>query len=157
MFALVCNNFDADFAQQMSVLLFKLKSYEDCFDSKNAEMFSTYENENHVIDLKFDKKSSYDLLYAFSKKKFQVLRDYLLKNFALSRIREFFSLAETSILFIFKKNDSLRLCVNYRNLNIIIIKNKCSFFLIEKTLDRLIDVAYFTKLNLKNVYHRIRI
>ena len=113
MFAFVCSNLDADFAQQMSMLSFKLKLYKDCFDSKNAEMLSTHENENHVIDLKFDKKSSYDLLYAFSKKKFQVLRDYLLKNFALSRIREFFSLAETSILFVFKKNNSLRLCVNY--------------------------------------------
>ena len=157
MFALVCSSFDADSAQQMSVLLFELKSYEDCFDSKNAKMLFTHENENHVIDLKLDKKSSYDLFYALSKKELQILRNYLLKNLALSRIREFFSLAETSILFIFKKNDSLRLCVNYRDLNVIIIKNKYSFFLIEKTLDRLIDVAYFTKLNLKNAYHRIRI
>ena len=31
------------------------------------------------------------------------------------------------------------------------------FFLIEKTFNRLINVAYFTKLNLKNAYHRIRI
>ena len=68
MFAFVCNNFDADFAQQMSMLSFELKSYENCFDSKNAEMLFTHENKNHVINLKFDKKSSYDLLYALSKK-----------------------------------------------------------------------------------------
>ena len=111
----------------MSILSFKFKSYENCFDSKNAEMLFIHENENHVIDLKFDKKSSYDFLYAFSKKKFQVLRNYLLKNLALNRIREFFNFTETSILFIFKKNDNLRLCINYRNLNIIIIKNKCFF------------------------------
>ena len=70
MFALICSNFDVDFAQQMSVLSFELKSYENCFDSKNAEILSTHENENHVIDLKFDKKSSYDLLYALSEKEF---------------------------------------------------------------------------------------
>ena len=69
MFAFVCNNFDADFAQQISVLLFKIKLYEDCFDSKNAKMLFTYENENHVINLKFDKKLSYDSFYAFSEKK----------------------------------------------------------------------------------------
>ena len=137
------------------MLSFKLKSYENCFDSKNAEIFSIHENKNHVINLKFDKKSSYNLLYALSKKKFQVLRNYLLKNLALNCIREFFSLAETSILFIFKKNDSLRLCINYRNLNVIIIKNKCFLSLIEKTLDRLISVAYFTKFNLINAYHCI--
>ena len=68
MFAFVCSNFDADFAQQMLMLLFKLKSYENCFDSKNAEMLFIHENENHVINLKFDKKSSYDFLYALSEK-----------------------------------------------------------------------------------------
>ena len=154
MFAFVYNNFDADSAQQMLMLLFKLKLYENCFDSKNAEMLSIYENENHVINLKFDKKSSYDFFYALSKKKLQVLRNYLLKNLALNCIRKFFNFAETLILFIFKKNNSLRLCINYRDLNVIIIKNKC-FFLIEKTLNRLINVAYFIKLNLKNAYHRI--
>ena len=70
MFAFVYSNFDTDFVQQMLILLFKLKSYENCFDSKNAEMLFTHENENHVIDLKLDKKSSYDLLYALSKKEF---------------------------------------------------------------------------------------
>ena len=49
---------------------FELKSYKDCFDSKNAEMFFTHEDENHVINLKFEKKSSYDSFYALSKKKF---------------------------------------------------------------------------------------
>ena len=92
---------------------FELKSYKDCFNSKNAEMFFTHENENHVINLKFKKELSYDLLYAFSKKKFQVLQNYLLKNFALNRIREFFNFVKTSMLFIFKKNENLRLCVNY--------------------------------------------
>ena len=127
MFAFVCSNFDADFAQQMLMLSFKLKSYEDCFDSKNAKMLFIHENENHVIDLKRDKKSLYDLLYALLKKEFQILQNYLLKNLALNRIREFFSFAETSILFIFKKNDNLRLYVKYRDLNVIIIKNKYFF------------------------------
>ena len=113
MFAFVCSNFDADFAQQMLMLLFKLKSYENCFDSKNAEILFTHKNENHVIDLKLNKKSSYNFLYALSEKKFQILQNYLLKNLTLNCIREFFSFAETLILFIFKKNDSLRLCVNY--------------------------------------------
>ena len=69
MFAFVCNNLDADSAQQISMLLFELKSYKNCFDSKNAEMLSTHENENHVIDLKLDKKSLYNFLYTLSEKK----------------------------------------------------------------------------------------
>ena len=69
MFAFICSNLDADSAQQMLMLSFKFKSYKDCFDSKNAEMLSTHENENHVINLKFDKKLLYDSLYALSEKK----------------------------------------------------------------------------------------
>ena len=71
MFAFVYNNLDVDFAQQMSMLLFKFKSYENYIDSKNAEMFSTHENKNHVINLKLDKKSSYDFFTRFQKKSFK--------------------------------------------------------------------------------------
>ena len=54
----------------MSMFLFKLKLYKNCFDSKNAKMFFIHENENYVINLKFDKEFSYDFFYAFLKKKF---------------------------------------------------------------------------------------
>ena len=113
MFTFVYNNFDADFAQQISMLSFEFKLYKNCFDSKNAEMLFIHKNKNYVIDLKFDNKSLYDSFYAFSKKEFQILRNYLFKNLALNCIHEFFNFAKTSILFVFKKNNSLRLCVNY--------------------------------------------
>ena len=70
MFALICNNLNINFAQQIIMFSFELKLYENCFNLKNAKMLLTHENENHVINLKFNKESSYDLLYAFSKKKF---------------------------------------------------------------------------------------
>ena len=56
-----------------------------------------------------------------------------------------------------KKNNRLRLCVNYRDLNAIIIKNRHLFSLISETLNRLCESKIFTKLNLKNVYHKFRI
>ena len=56
-----------------------------------------------------------------------------------------------------KKNNKLRLCVDYRDLNAIIIKNRYSLFLISETLNRLYESKIFIKLNLKNVYHRLRI
>ena len=59
------------------------------------------------------------------------------------------------ILFILKKDEELQLCVNYRELNQVIIKNRHSLSLISETLNRLSEVKYFIKLNLKNVYHQI--
>jgi hypothetical protein len=47
--------------------------------------------------------------------------------------------------------------VDYRGLNKIIIKDRCPLPFINKTLDRLIGAAYYTKLNLKDAYYRIRI
>jgi hypothetical protein len=47
--------------------------------------------------------------------------------------------------------------MNYRSLNKIIIKDRYLFLFINKTLDRLIDVTYYTKFNFKDAYYRIRI
>ena len=56
-----------------------------------------------------------------------------------------------------KKNNKLRLYVDYRDLNAIIIKNRYLFSLIFETLNRLCESKIFIKLNLKNVYHKLRI
>ena len=42
-------------------------------------------------------------------------------------------------------------------MNILIIKNKCSFSLIDETLNCFINAAYFIKLDFKNAYHRTKI
>ena len=56
-----------------------------------------------------------------------------------------------------KKNNKLRLYVDYRDLNTIIIKNRHSFPLIFETLNRLYELKIFIKLNLKNAYYKLRI
>ena len=56
-----------------------------------------------------------------------------------------------------KKDDKLRLYIDYRDLNAIIIKNRYSLFLIFETLNRLYESKIFIKLNLKNVYYKLRI
>ena len=65
------------------------------------------------------------------------------------------SFVDISIFFMFKKGEELRLCVNYKNLNAIIIENRYFLSLVTKTLNRLYEIKLFIKLNLKNVYHRI--
>jgi hypothetical protein len=130
-----------------------IKNYNDVFDLKNAFILSNYKKKNHDIDLLLSKELFYELLYSFFKKELDILQEYLLKNLALDRIRKFISLVNALMLFVLKSDNSLRLCINYCNLNVIIIKNKYSLSLIKKTLNRLINVVYFTKLNLKNAYY----
>jgi hypothetical protein len=65
------------------------------------------------------------------------------------------SSAETSVLFVSKKDDDLWLCVDYCELNQITVKNHHSLSLISEILNWLSDVKIFIKLNLKDVYHCI--
>ena len=61
------------------------------------------------------------------------------------------------ILFIRKMDGSFRLCVNYRGLNNLTIKNRYPLPLIGKLLDRLGRTKCFTQLDLTNAYHRMQI
>jgi hypothetical protein len=56
-----------------------------------------------------------------------------------------------------KSNRGLRLYVDYRALNKLIMKNRHALLLIDETIDRLFGAKIYIKLNLKDVYYRIRI
>jgi hypothetical protein len=60
-------------------------------------------------------------------------------------------------LFVLKKDEGLRLCVDYRGLNKVTIKNRYPLPLINEAIDRLVGAVRFTKVDLKDAYHRIRI
>ena len=63
----------------------------------------------------------------------------------------------SSILFVKKADGSLRLCIDYRGLNTITVKNRAPLPSITEMRNRLIGAKYFTKLDLKDGYHNIRI
>jgi hypothetical protein len=60
-------------------------------------------------------------------------------------------------LFVKKKDQSLRLCVDYRPLNAIIIKNKYPLPRIDILIDQLASAKVFSKVDLRSGYHQIKI
>jgi len=79
------------------------------------------------------------------------------KNLKKGFIRESKSLAGYPILFIKKKDGLLRLYVDYRKLNDVIIKNRYPLPNISELQDRLAKAKIFTKLDLRGAYNLIRI
>ena len=129
----------------------------NCFNNKKVVKLSNYNKNNYIINLMFDAKSSHNSLYFFFKKKLNVLQNYLYDNEKSNKIKQFTNFAKTFIMFVTKKNKNFRLCVDYRDLNVITIKNCYFLFFIDEILNRLIDAQYFTKLNFKNIYYCIYI
>jgi hypothetical protein len=60
-------------------------------------------------------------------------------------------------LFVKKKDQSLRLCVDYRPLNVVTIKNKYPLPCIDILFDQLTGVKVFSKVDLRLGYHQIKI
>ena len=61
------------------------------------------------------------------------------------------------VLFVKKKDGNLRLCINYRQLNKMTIKNKYSLHRINGVFDQVGLAKIFSKLDLRSSYHQVRI
>lgn len=61
------------------------------------------------------------------------------------------------MLFQKKKDGTLRLCIDYRGVNQLTVKNKYPIPRIDELLDRLHGTQLFTKIDLKSGYYQIRI
>ncbi|XP_070008616.1 uncharacterized protein [Nicotiana sylvestris] len=61
------------------------------------------------------------------------------------------------VLFVKKKDESLRMCVDYLQLNKVTIKNKYPLPRIDDLFDQLQGAKYFSKIDLRSGYHQLRI
>ena len=111
----------------------------------------------HPIDLEEGKSPTFGPIYPLATRELTALREYLADAQAKGWIQPSSSPAGAPILFSPRKNGKLRLCVDFRGLNKVTRKNRTVLPLITEILDQLSAAKVFTKLDLKEGYHQIRI
>jgi hypothetical protein len=136
----------------------RLEAYRDVFSAVNAEQLPPLRpGVDLAIELQEGKQRPYGPLYPLSPAELEVLREYIQENLAKGFIRPSKSPAGAPVLFSPKKDGTLRLCVDYRGINSITVKNRYPLPLTNEIMDRVNGEQWFSKIDLKDAYHRIRI
>jgi len=136
-------------------LSLKYHDYLNMFDWMMTDQLFFHCFYDHKIELIDEKTSSRSCLYHMSNYKLQKMKNYLIKHLN----KDFISFSSASyaslILFIEKKDDSLRFCINYRKLNALIKRNRYFLLLIDETLAHIQDSKYLTWLNIIVIFNKL--
>ena len=112
--------------------------FADIFSKESAAVLpEDTEINTYAIDLEEGKQPSYGPIYSLGLVELETLKTYIETNLANGFTRPSQLPAVAPILFDKKPDGSFRLCVNYRGLNNITIKNWYPISLVGKSLDRL--------------------
>jgi len=112
----------------------KYHDYLDVFDRAMTDQLPSHRFYNHKIELIDEKTSSRSHLYHMSDYKLQKMKNYLIKHLNKDFISSSSASYASLILFVEKKDDSLRFCINYRKLNALIKRDRYFLSLIDETL-----------------------
>ncbi|GBG59611.1 hypothetical protein CBR_g49875 [Chara braunii] len=109
----------------------------------------------HAIEIAPGSKVPRGRIYRMSPPELDELRRQLKELTDKGWIRPSTSPYGAAVLFVPKKGGPLRMCIDYRGLNVITVKNVEPLPRIDDLLDRVHGCRYFTKIDLKSGYHQI--
>jgi hypothetical protein len=129
----------------------------EVFSKDKAETLPPHRSTDPAIDLEPGYNLRYGWIYNLSEFELRMLKAYIKAKLANAFIQRSSSLAAVPIIFAKKKDGGLRLCVDYRALNLATVKNRYLLPLISEMLDRVHEARIFTKLDLRGAHYLIRI
>ncbi|XP_073272086.1 uncharacterized protein [Primulina huaijiensis] len=95
--------------------------------------------------------------YRMAPAELKELKEQLQELLDKKQIRPSVSPWGAPVLFVKKKDGSMRLCIDYRELNKITVKNKYPLPRIDDLFDQLKGAAVFSKLDLRTGYHQLKV
>jgi hypothetical protein len=114
-----------------------LQDYADVFSPKKADKLPPHRSYDYEIRLTSDKKLPFGKIYSMSCEELQTLRDWLDENLRKGFIRPSSSSVTSPVLFVKKPGGGLRLYMDYRALNEVLVKDRYPLPLIKETLNNL--------------------
>ncbi|MCO5560562.1 hypothetical protein L7F22_014177 [Adiantum nelumboides] len=133
-----------------------LSKFEDLFLEELTELTPKWEVD-HAIELIPGAQPVAQRPYKMSLPESTKLKEELTQLLEQGFIGPSVSPWSTPVLFNRKKDGTLRLCIDYRGLNQVTIKNKYAIPKIDKLLDRLQGSKIYSKIDLKFGYYQIKV
>jgi len=112
---------------------------------------------DHKIHLENDQTPLHSHIYPLSGTELGLLREFLDDMLGKGFIRLSQSPAGAPVLFTKKKDGTLHLCVDFRNLNKLTQKDRYLILLVTNLLDQLSSTKVYTKLDLHAGYYNVRV
>jgi hypothetical protein len=110
-----------------------------------------------VIELKSDTTPIYKIPYRMATPELAELKEHIKEMLENGFIRPSSSSWGAPVIFVLKKDGTQRLCVDYRALNEVTIKNKYPVPRIDDLFDQLHSACVFSKVDLRSGYHQLKI
>jgi hypothetical protein len=129
--------------------------FADVFSRQKANTLPPHWDCDLKINIDEGAKATAGPIYLLSKFELKTLREFIDENLKTGFIRPSNSPFGAPVLFIKKTDGSLRLCVDFRQLNAITRKDKYPLPLTSELLDTLSRAKVFTKIDLKHAYYLI--
>lgn len=129
----------------------------DVFDKTSAIKLPEHRPFDHAIEFEEGKTPGVGPIYSLSEPEQKALKQFLDEHLANGTIRPSQAPCGSPVLFVKKKDGSLRMCVDYRKVNSISTKDRYPLPRIQDLIDRLGQCSVFTKIDLRNAYHLLRI
>ncbi len=134
-----------------------LNEFLDVFPKELPHGLPPKRNIDHHIDLIPGTSPVSIPPYRLSRSEEDEIASQLKEYLSMGHIRQSKSPWGAPVLLVKKKDGTWRMCVNYRRLNKVTIKNSYPLPRADDLIDRLHGAQYFSKIDLRTGYHQIRI